>query len=110
MIKALSMTIHKTKKADIERNFAKYFWRVKVKDDGLKKPFKIDTYVSTDTHEVLLNLNWLKNYNLIQKFENQDEIDEFINETTEIMKDYLIDNQEIFHGEDGDYYLVGENE
>ena len=75
--------------------FDTYYWKVVVKDTNTKKIYKYIAAITLDNIRALM---------LKGKSENVD----VENETREKLQNYLIDNQEVYLGEDGDLYLVGE--
>ena len=75
--------------------FDTYYWKVVVEDIDTKKTYKYIAAITLDNIRALM---------LNGKATNTD----VENEAREKLQDYLIDNQEVYLGEDGDLYLVGE--
>ena len=78
--------------------FEKYGWKVKVKDTAINKSFSVKCYIRK-LDQAFICADIPENYF----------IDDSDAEIEELIKDYLITKQEIYLGEDGDFYLVGED-
>ena len=79
--------------------FEKYGWKVKVKDTTTNKSFSVKCFIRK-LDQAFICTNIPENYF----------IDDSNAEIEELIRDYLITKQEIYTGEDGDSYLVGEDE
>lgn len=75
--------------------FDTYYWKVVVKDTDTKKTYKYIAAITLDNIRTLM-LN------------GKSEDASIENEAREKLQEYLIANQEVYLGEDGDLYLVGE--
>lgn len=75
--------------------FDTYYWKVVVKDVDTKKTYKYIAAITLDNIRTLM---------LNGKPEDTD----IENEAREKLQEYLIANQEVYLGEDGDLYLIGE--
>lgn len=75
--------------------FDTYYWKVVVKDVDTKKTYKYIAAITLDNIRTLM-LNGKSEDTGIE------------NEAREKLQEYLIANQEVYLGEDGDLYLVGE--
>ena len=78
--------------------FEKYGWKVKVKDTTTNKSFSVKCYIR-DLDQAFMCIGIPENYF----------VDDSNVEIEELVQDYLITKQEIYMGEDGDSYLVGED-
>lgn len=78
--------------------FEKYGWKVKIKDTVTNKSFSVKCFVRKLDQDFIC-ADMPENYF----------IDDSDTEIEELIKDYLITKQEIYIGEDGDFYLVGED-
>ena len=79
--------------------FEKYGWKVRVKDTNTNKNFTVKCFIRK-MDRALLCTTIPDNYYI----DNSDD------EIEEMVRDYLIDQQETYMGEDGDFYLVGEDQ
>lgn len=75
--------------------FDTYYWKVVVKDVDTKKTYKYIAAITLDNIRTLMLNGKSENANIE-------------NEAREKLQEYLIANQEVYLGEDGDLYLIGE--
>lgn len=75
--------------------FDTYYWKVVVKDVDTKKTYKYIAAITLDNIRTLMLNGKSENANIET-------------EAREKLQEYLIANQEVYLGEDGDLYLIGE--
>lgn len=100
-IKAIS-TIKNRKYED----FKKYGWRVKIKDTRLHRTFAFNLFINRKDHDFVFFFA----HPTLDPIGKLHTIDLYDEEVIGKIRDYLIENNEVYMGEDGDYYLVGEDE
>lgn len=78
--------------------YKKYGWKIRIRN-AEQKSFSVKLYIDA-TNNSLTFAEVPSKYCVVADLDD---------EILDTVRDYLIDNNEIYMGEDGDYYLVGEN-